>query len=261
MVCAAVRELRGGDIKNTLSRAPGNDMDEAKYVLARIPEAHAAAHATFKVGSGTAHVERDHALVLVPDVDHPVDLFIAGLGVEVRKKPVPVCAQGFVDDTGGREFFILRVFDVAEAEEKLLLLTGPQTNLELHRADRRPAVRNGTRAAAILNGFGKRGRAVYADKRVSRGIEAVIRTVRPEDGIVIPALAVLGFVVDGIRLELDLADGEVSLEVRAVVHRVPEAELYIWEHIERLFRGSFVFQRQPDEQAAVALRDQQRLCS
>ena len=30
MVRAAVRELRGGDIKNTLSRAPGNDMDEAK---------------------------------------------------------------------------------------------------------------------------------------------------------------------------------------------------------------------------------------
>ena len=30
MVRAAVRELRGGDIKNTLSRAPGNDMDKAK---------------------------------------------------------------------------------------------------------------------------------------------------------------------------------------------------------------------------------------
>ena len=30
MVRAAVRELRGGDIKNTLSRAPGNDKDEAK---------------------------------------------------------------------------------------------------------------------------------------------------------------------------------------------------------------------------------------
>ena len=30
MVRAAVRELRGGDIKNTLSRAPGDDMDKAK---------------------------------------------------------------------------------------------------------------------------------------------------------------------------------------------------------------------------------------
>ena len=76
----------------------------------------------------------------------------------------------------------------------------------------------------------------------------------------VPALAVFGFVVDGVRLELDLADGEVSLEIGAVVHRVPEAELQIREHIERLFRGSFVFQRQPDEQAVVALRDQQRLC-
>ena len=84
--------------------------------------------------------------------------------------------------------------------------------------------------------------------------------VHPEDGIVVPPLAVFGFVINGVRLQLDLADGEVPLEVGAVVHRVPEAELYIGEHIERLFRGSPIFQRQPDEQAVVALRDQQRLC-
>ena len=172
------------------------------------------------------------------------------------------CAgTGFVDDAGSGEFFVLRVFNIAEPQQKRLFFAGRERQVELHRADRGPAVRNRTRAAPVLNGFGKRGRAVYADKRVSRGIEAVIRTVRPEDGIVIPALAVLGFVVDGVRLELDLADGEVPLEIGAVVHRVPEAELHIWEHIERLFRGSFVFQRQPDEQATVALRDQQRLCS
>ena len=66
--------------------------------------------------------------------------------------------------------------------------------------------------------------------------------------------------INGVRLDLNLADGEVPLEVGAVVHRVPETELHIREHIERLFCISLVFQRQPDKQAVVALRDQQRLC-
>ena len=281
VIGAAVRKLRGGDVQDPLSCALRNDMHKAEQVLTRIAEAHPAAHAAFKIAGRAAHVERDHALVLVPDIHHPVDLLVAGLGVVVGEQCVPVpvqrvhcrvklcrgtvfsdhrvCAR-LVDHAGRGEFLILRVFHIAETKEKLPRLAGPQRHMELHRADRRPAVDDRIGAAAVLDRFGQRRRAVEADKGVARGIEAVIRAVRPEHGIVIPPLAVFGFVINGVRLQLDLADGEVPLEVGAVVHRVPEAELYIGEHIERLFRGSPIFQRQPEEQAVVALRDQQRLC-
>ena len=167
-------------------------------------------------------------------------------------------AEKLIGESGAK--LDLQKARIAETKEKLPRLAGPQRHMELHRADRRPAVDDRIGAAAVLDRFGQRRRAVEADKGVARGIEAVIRAVRPEHGIVIPPLAVFGFVINGVRLQLDLADGEVPLEVGAVVHRVPEAELYIGEHIERLFRGSPIFQRQPDEQAVVALRDQQRLC-
>ena len=131
--------------------------------------------------------------------------------------------------------------------------------MELHRADRRPAMSNRTGTAPGCDCIRQRGRTVDTDKCIAGGIEAVIRAVRPEHGIVIPPLAVFGFVINGVRLQLDLADGKVPLEVGAVVHRVPETEFHIREHVEHLFRVSLIFQRQPDKQAVVALRDQQRL--
>ena len=274
-------ELQDTVERNNLSCRTLDFMDVLNEPTFPEAEYHPAAHAAFKIAGRAAHVERDHALVLVPDIHHPVDLLVAGLGVVVGEQGVPVpvqrvhccvklcrgtvfsdhrvCAR-LVDHAGRGEFLILRVFHIAETKEKLPRLAGPQRHMELHRADRRPAVGDRIGAAAVLDRFGQRRRAVEADKGVARGIEAVIRAVRPEHGIVIPPLAVFGFVINGVRLQLDLADGEVPLEVGAVVHRVPEAELYIGEHIERLFRGSPIFQRQPDEQAVVALRDQQRLC-
>ena len=280
MIGAAVWELRGGDVQNALPRPLRDDMHEAEQVLTRIAEAHPAPHAAFKVACRPAHVERDHALILVPDVDHPVDLLVAGLGVEVRKKPVPVPTQRvhcrvklcrgtvffdhrmrarLVDHAGGGEFLILRVFDIAEPEAELLHLAGAELYVELHRADRRPAMSNRTGTAPGCDCIRQRGRTVDTDKCIAGGIEAVIRAVRPEHGIVIPPLAVFGFVINGVRLQLDLADGKVPLEVGAVVHRVPETEFHIREHVEHLFRVSLIFQRQPDKQAVVALRDQQRL--
>ena len=41
VIGAAVRELRGGDVQNALSRALRNDMHKAEQVLTRIAEAHA----------------------------------------------------------------------------------------------------------------------------------------------------------------------------------------------------------------------------
>ena len=40
----------------------------------------------FIIGSGTGHVERNHALVLVPDIDHAVEFLVRALYGETGEK-------------------------------------------------------------------------------------------------------------------------------------------------------------------------------
>ena len=58
------------------SGAVRDQMDETEQVLTGITEAHAAADSGFIIGSGTGHVEGNHALVLVPDIDHAVEFLV-----------------------------------------------------------------------------------------------------------------------------------------------------------------------------------------
>ena len=76
MVCASVFKLGSGNIEQTLSCAIRDQMNEAEQILAGVTEAHAAAGAGLKVGCGTGHVEGNHTLILVPDVDHASQFFI-----------------------------------------------------------------------------------------------------------------------------------------------------------------------------------------
>ena len=87
------------------------------------------------------------------------------------------------------------------------------------------------------------GAAVYAAEGVAGGVEAGDRGVGPEHCVVVAALAVLGLVVDGAAHDLHFAGGEVALEVGAVVHGVPQAELHVAEHIQRAGGAGLVFQR------------------
>ena len=83
VVGAAVRELGGRDVQDALPGAAWDQVHKAQEVLRGIAEAHAPADARLKVGGGARHVEGDHALVLVPDVDHPVQLFVGALDLIV----------------------------------------------------------------------------------------------------------------------------------------------------------------------------------
>ena len=87
-------------------------MHEAKQVLVGIAEAHAASHARLVVGGGTGHIERDHALVLVPDVDHTVELFVAGIDAVGGQQFGPVGVELL---QGGFD-----LFDGGETAEQLM---------------------------------------------------------------------------------------------------------------------------------------------
>ena len=79
MVGAAVLKLGGGNVDNPLSCPVRDQMHKAKKILTGIPEAHAASDAGLVVGSGAGHVECDHALVLIPDIDHTVNFIVGRL--------------------------------------------------------------------------------------------------------------------------------------------------------------------------------------
>ena len=128
VVRAAVLELSGRDVDDALARALGNQVHKAKQVLVGVAEAHAAADPGLEVRGRTRHVVGHHALVLVPDVDHPVELVVGRvhrvraqqvvpIGVELGELRVgclvggEVCEQGFsprlVDDARGFPLVVL----------------------------------------------------------------------------------------------------------------------------------------------------------
>ena len=93
MVAAAVRELGGGYVYDTLAGTLRNLMHEAHKVLIGVPEAHSAADSALEERGRTGHVEGDHALVLVPDVDHPVHLFLRTLHRIYIQQGIPICLE------------------------------------------------------------------------------------------------------------------------------------------------------------------------
>lgn len=117
MISTAVRKLGGCNIQDPFSGLVGDQMEETEQILTGITEAHAAADPGFVIGSGTGHVEGDHALVLIPDVDHAVEFFIRALYGETGEESGPVFFQFFksgvclfcsivaADHGKGRSFF------------------------------------------------------------------------------------------------------------------------------------------------------------
>ena len=242
VVGAAVRLLGGRDVEDALPRPRRDEVHEAEQVLVRVAEAHATADPGLEVRGRARHVERDHALVGVPDVDHPVEALVAGLHRVLRQHLRPVLAQG--DESGvhlrgrleareelprgllvhdPRALPLLRhgVLDVAEDEDEGLLLAREKVHRQLVRADRRPAAGHGVARLPLRHDL-RLGEAVPGPQEaLAVGVEAGHRRVHRVDGVVVAALAVLGLVVDRRAVDLHLADREVALVVRSGRPRRP----------------------------------------
>ncbi len=114
---------------------------------------------------------------------------------------------------------------VAEQEDDLLRLAGLKVQLDLMRADGRPAVGDGVSKLAGCNGGRRIPSAITAQEGLALRIEAGQRLGAGEVGKVIAALAVLGLVIDHAVLDFHLAGVEVALKIGGVVLSVPQAEL------------------------------------
>ena len=255
-------------------------MDKAQQILAGIAKSHAPAHAALKIAGRAAHVKGDHALILVPDVHHAVKLFGSGGNPKAGKEPFPVFPQRLqrgvkstggivaghhclgrsaVDAAGRRPFFSGGQFQVTQTEEQGGAFTGSEIKIELLRGDRLPAMGNTAGASLAEDGGRMRRTSVNTEKCLARGVKPVCRTVGPENGVMVASLTVFRFMINRIRCDLNFTDGIVALEVGTIVIGVPEAELQIGEYLQLPRLRAVVAQRQADEQAVVAARDQHLL--
>ena len=125
--------------------------------------------------------------------------------------------------------------------------------MNVQRTHRCPAVGNAAGAVPGADGLRVCRAAVHAAEGIPGGVEAVHRAVCPEHGVVVAALAVLGLVVDDAALYLYLTGGVVALEVGAVVHGIPQAELHIAEQIQLLDNGAAVAHCHPVQLTGIPL--------
>ena len=278
VVGASIGELGGGNVQNTLPRAGGDQMHKAEQILTGIAEAHAAAGAALIIAGRTAHVEGDHTLVLVPDIDHAVEFFIAAFDRVGGQQAVPVVVQpgkrridlrirgiagshrpgaGLIDDAGRGPLLVLRVFDIAQNKNQAAAFAGLQGDIDLVYANGRPAMRHRVGAGTFFHYFGVGVAAPAAQKGIPAGVKAIYWRVDREKSIVVTALAVLCLVVDGAAFDLDLACRKIALEVGGIVHSIPQTELYIAEYSKRFRYITLVGQHQTINLAVVAYRHKQ----
>ena len=283
VVGAAGRELGGGDVEDPLPGSRRHHVDEAEEVLVRVAESHPPAEARLEKGGRAGQVERGHALVGVPDVDHPVGVDARRGDLQRRQQRVPVLAEireRDVDLLGaevaldqradpslvdrGRpwrvELGVGRVLGVAEEENDVAPLPRAELEFDVVRAARRPPVGDRLGRPAPLDHHRPVPTAVRAEEGLALGVEAGERRGAGEVGEVVAALPVFGRVVDDafVGHHLDLADREVALEVGGVVQGVPETELDRAEQRQLGARGTVVGDRRPPDLEGLAERDDVR---
>ena len=257
MVATTVGELCRGDVDDTLTGTLGDEMDETDEILVGVAEAHATADATLEERSRTTHAERHHALVLVPDVHHTVELVVARLCTEDTQKVCPITIEfsksliyllyGVVGIDDGvcflfiydvvetvfrtvvtvlvDPFAILLLLDIAKDEDEVTMLARSQRDVYLMGSDRAPAMSHGVAAVTFSHGVGHTLLRIETDEGLTVRVEAVDRTVDMIEGIMVSALTVFGLVIDRRAFNLHLTGREVALEVLHVRGRIPQAPL------------------------------------
>ena len=93
MVCTPIRKLGRCYIQYTLSGPLRYHMNKAEQILAGIAKSHPSPHTAFKIARRPAHVESYHALILVPDIYHTVQLLNRRRDTVIRKQRFPIIAK------------------------------------------------------------------------------------------------------------------------------------------------------------------------
>ena len=212
VIRVAVRELSGSNIDDPLSGALRYKVNETEQILTGISKAHASSDTGLIIGGAAGHIECDHALILIPDVDHSVH-FRTGTGdMEFAEQFTPVAAKrlisrddraaimifadhrmrfGLIDDSVRLPFLFYGIFYIGQLEDYTGAFARSEFDIEFKDCAGRPSACYSILAGTTLDHFGEGGASVIAYERAPVGIKAADRTVYGEDSIHVSALSVL----------------------------------------------------------------------
>ena len=247
VIRAAVRELRGSDINDPLSGALGNKVHETEQILTGISKAHASADAGFIIRSASGHIEGDHALILIPDVDHSVH-FGTGTGdMEFAEEFSPVIAKrliscndsvtimifadhgvcfGLFNYTVGFPFIFNGILYICQLEDHAGALARRKFDIKSEDSAGRPSACYRILAGSAFNHFGKGGTSVITYEGASVGIKAADRTVYGEDSIHVSAFSVLRAMINGCVIEFAVIINGSLIGFHKSADLVTEIRLY-----------------------------------
>ena len=89
VVAGAVGELCRGQVEDALPCTVGDQVDEAEQILVGVAEAHPPPDSRLVEAGRAREVERGHALVLVPAVEHSPDARFGAVDLERRQEALP----------------------------------------------------------------------------------------------------------------------------------------------------------------------------
>ncbi len=195
MIRPARLQLCGCQIEKPFARPLRDEMDEPQQILIRVAETHAAPDTAFKIRSRTTHIEGDHGLIGVPNIDHAIRMRIGRVDLQSIQQSIPVDPQrlkrpfdfiriqiffqdgkhaAFVDGLGiGRiEFCVPWILVIPENEDDRFLFPRFQSHTDLMGTNRLPAMRDGVRRTTRFHRFGRIPTTIETEEIFTLSIKA-----------------------------------------------------------------------------------------
>jgi len=243
LITPSVGELGGGNVEDPLAGTRGYLVDEPDEVLVGISESHATANTRLEIGGRSREVERDHALVLVPDVDHPVEFFFTRGNMEHAQQLLPVgfqIGQGLVhlfrrvkgghddsglllvDDLEGFPFFLFFVLSISQGENEITRFPRFQFHFQTMGCHWGPTVGHAHPRFAFDNRLRFIKTVVEPEETLPVGVITLHRCVDRIPGIMVAPFPVFGLMINDRSVDLYLSGREIALEILHVGGGIPK---------------------------------------
>ena len=202
-------------------------MYKSQKILTGITESHTTACSRLIIGCRSGHIERNHTLVLIPDICHTVDVFIFTGYCKTCQQILPVIIQfcksrhslihcikafdqGFcrclIDDSRCFPFIICRVLTISQHKYKFFFFTWYQFNIDLMCCDRIPSTCYGIAAFFLTHSFRKSISITSTEKSISACIKIVNRSVNSKETVMSSSFSVLRLMINCASLHFHFAD-------------------------------------------------------
>ena len=135
--------------------------------------------------------------------------------------------RSLVDDARCFPFIVCRIFTVTQHEDKFSFFTRCKRKVNLMRRDRIPAACN--RIAAVFPAYCLRESIAVSctQESIPAGVIILNRHIDRKETVMPSSFPVLCLVVDRASLHLNLTCTQIPLEIRRIIHSIPETEFHV----------------------------------